>query len=119
MIINHHFSAILTASQAIFDCTEADFITFLKTAAKNAQLTPVGELSFSFAPQGTSAVLLLKESHVALHFWPELGKVSIDIHVCDYQQSNQEKAELLAKFLSLQISGDDSIEHWNYLCISG
>ena len=119
MIRNHHFSTILTVSQAIFDCTEADFIIFLKTAAKRAQLTSVGEVSFSFEPQGISAVLLLKESHVALHFWPELGKVSIDIHVCDYQQSNQEKAKLLAKFLALQISGNDSIEHWNYLCITG
>lgn len=119
MIITHHFSAILTASRAIFDWTEADFKTFLKTAAKSAQLTPVGELSFSFQPQGISAVILLEESHIALHFWPEEGKVTIDIHVCDYQQSNLEKAQLLAKLLALKISGDDSIEHWNYLCITG
>ena len=119
MIISHHFSAILTASQAIFDWTEADFITSLKTAANSAELTSVGELSFSFAPQGISAVLLLEESHVALHFWPEKGKVTIDIHVCDYQQSNQEKAKIIAKLLALQVSGDDSIEHWNYSCIMG
>lgn len=49
----------MTASQAIFDWTEADFITSLKTAAKSAELTPVGELSFSFAPQVISAVLVL------------------------------------------------------------
>ncbi|MBD2773019.1 S-adenosylmethionine decarboxylase [Iningainema sp. BLCCT55] len=119
MIITHHFSAILTASVAIFEWTEVDFITFLKTAAKSAELTPVSAVSFSFVPQGISAVLLLKESHVALHFWPEEEKVTIDIHVCDYQQSNQEKAKLLAKILALQLSGDDSIERWNYLCITG
>ena len=119
MIISHHLSAILTACQAMFDWTEADFVIFLKTAAKSAELTTVGEVSCSFQPQGISAVILLEESHVALHFWPEEGKVTIDIHVCDYQQDNQEKAKLLAKLLTLQITGDDSIEHWNYLCITG
>lgn len=103
----------------MFDWTEADFVTLLKNAAKSAELTTVCEVSCSFQPQGISAVLLLEESHVALHFWPEEGKVTIDIHVCDYQQDNQEKAKLIAKLLTLQISGDDSIEHWNYLCITG
>lgn len=109
----------MTASQDIFDWTEADFITVLKNAAKSVQLTPVGELSFSFQPQGISAIILLEESHIALHFWPEKEKASIDIHVCDYQQDNYKKAKILAKLLALQVSGNDSIEHWNYLCITG
>ena len=116
---SHHYSAILAASQDISNWTEADFMTSLKIAATSAELTAVGELSFSFQPQGISAILLLKESHVALHFWPEEGKVSIDIHVCDYQQDNQEKAQIFAKKLALQISGNDSTEHWNYLPIVG
>ena len=119
MIKSHHFSAILTASQTVFYWTEADFITFLKTAAKSAELTSVGELSFSFQPQGISALLLLEESHIALHFWPEEGKVSIDIHVCDYQKDNQAKAIIFAKTLALQLSGDDSIENWKYSYITG
>lgn len=119
MIISHQFSAILTVSQAIFDWTEIDFITVLKTAAKSAELTPVGEISFSFQPQGISTVLLLEESHVALHFWPEEGKVTIDIHVCDYQRDNQAKAELFAKLLTFQVTGSISIESWKYFCITG
>lgn len=119
MITSHHFSAILTASQNIFDWTEADFLTILKNAANTAQLTSVGEVSFSFQPQGISAFILLKESHLALHFWPEAGKISIDIHVCDYQQENYKKAKILAKLMALQFSENDSIEHWKYLCITG
>lgn len=68
MIRSHQFSAILTASQTLFEWTEADFLTVLKTAAKSAELKSVGEVSFSFQPQGISAILLLEESHVALHF---------------------------------------------------
>lgn len=109
----------MTASQALFDWTEADFITVLKTAVKNAELTSVGEISYSFQPQGISAILLLEESHVALHFWTEEGKVTIDIHVCDYQRDNQAKAELLAKLLTFQFTGSISIENWKYFCITG
>ena len=119
MIRSHQFSAILIASQALFDWNESDFITVLKTAVKNAELTSVGEISYSFQPQGISAILLLEESHVALHFWAEEGKVTIDIHVCDYQQDNQAKAEFLAKLLTFQVTGNTSIDSWKYFCING
>ncbi len=119
MLRSHHFSAILIASQSIFDWTEADFLDSLKSAAQDAHLTPVGQLSFTFQPQGISAVLLLEESHVALHFWPEEGKVTVDIHVCDYQQDNYEKAKTLAKLLTIEINGNFNHQAWNYLCITG
>lgn len=119
MLRSHHFSAILIASQSIFDWTEADFLHSLKSAAQNANLTPVGQLSFTFQPQGISAVLLLEESHVALHFWPEEGKVTVDIHVCDYQQDNYEKAKILAELLTIEISGNFNAQAWNYLCVTG
>lgn len=78
----------MTASHNVFDWIEADFLLMLKDAAGSFQLTTVGELSFSFQPQVISAIILLKESHVTLHFWGKNGKILIDIHVCDYQQSN-------------------------------
>jgi S-adenosylmethionine decarboxylase len=116
---SHHFSAILIASEAIFNWTEADFLDLLKSAAKNAHLTPVGQLSFTFQPQGVSAVLLLEESHVALHFWPEEGKITVDIHVCDYQQDNYEKAKTLAELLTIEISDNSNNEQWKYFCVTG
>jgi len=110
---SHHFSAILTASEKVYIWKEDDFIHMLKDVVERAGLTTVGELAFTFQPQGISAVVLLEESHVALHFWPEKGKVTVDIHVCDYQQSNKLKAENLAQLLEMEISGSTS--QWNYL----
>jgi len=115
---SHHFSAILTASPATYAWAAADFLKLLKQAAEQAQLTPVGELAFTFPEQGISAVVLLEESHVALHFWPEQGKVSVDIHVCDYEQDNLGKAEVLAEVLALQISGDRGHEQWHNLSVT-
>lgn len=119
MLQSHHFSAILTASAVIFTWKEVDFLALLNAAAKQARLTPVGELAFSFTGQGISAIVLLQESHVALHFWPEKGKVSVDIHTCDYQQENQEKARVLAEFLAIHLSGSSSRDQWYNLSISG
>jgi S-adenosylmethionine decarboxylase len=35
-----------------------------------------------FEPQGVSGVVLLAESHVALHTWPELGYAAADVFTC-------------------------------------
>lgn len=113
---SHHWSAILTATPAAYTWTEADFLDRLKRAVDRSGLTPVSQTAFTFQPQGVSAVLLLEESHVALHFWPEKGKISVDIHVCDFQQNNQPKAEKLAYLLGLELS--QAPAQWHQLSIS-
>lgn len=118
MLRSHHFSAILPVSQPVYDWTEIDFLILLKQAVETAGLRTVGELSFPYEPQGISAIVLLEESHVALHFWPEEGKVTVDIHVCDYQQDNQQKARQLARILSFQISGCHEENHWQHMVMS-
>ncbi|TAF07742.1 MAG: S-adenosylmethionine decarboxylase [Nostocales cyanobacterium] len=119
MIKSHHFSAILPVSQTVFNWQKTDFIEVLKNAANSAELTVVGELSFAFQPQGISAVILLAESHIALHFWTEESKVTIDIHICDYQKDNLAKARLLTQILTQEISSCEYLNNWHYLSISG
>ncbi|MFO5527197.1 MAG: S-adenosylmethionine decarboxylase [Cuspidothrix sp.] len=118
MIKSHHFSAILSASPAVLNWDKKDFIDVLKNAAHTAKLTVVGELGVEFVPQGISTIVLLAESHIALHFWTETAKVTIDIHICDYQTDNLEKAIFLTKILSQEISNDDKLGNWHYLSIS-
>lgn len=35
-----------------------------------------------FAPQGVSGVIVLAESHISIHTWPERGYASLDIFMC-------------------------------------
>jgi S-adenosylmethionine decarboxylase len=35
-----------------------------------------------FEPQGISGVIILAESHVTVHTWPELGYAAVDIFTC-------------------------------------
>ncbi len=61
-----------------------------------AGLTPVGELFQAFAPPGgVTGVVLLAESHLALHTWPELAAVTLDVYVCNHRADNRRRAEAL------------------------
>ena len=72
-------------------------------AVQDAGLTPVGELFHRFAPapghEGTPAgitgVVLLAESHLAVHTWPELGAATLDVYVCNLGADNSARAEAL------------------------
>lgn len=35
-----------------------------------------------FSPQGVSGVVVISESHIAIHTWPELGYAAVDVFTC-------------------------------------
>lgn len=43
----------------------------------------VREVAFHmFSPQGVSGVVIISESHLAIHTWPEFGYAAIDVFTC-------------------------------------
>ena len=65
-------------------------------AVRRAGLQPVGELFHRFpAPGGVTGVVLLAESHLAVHTWPEIEGVTLDVYVCNYGVDNSAKAHAL------------------------
>ncbi|MDR7331602.1 adenosylmethionine decarboxylase [Roseateles asaccharophilus] len=62
-------------------------------------LSGVAELFHHFGAadeqSGITGVVLLAESHLAIHTWPELGGVTLDVYVCNYGADNSAKAEAL------------------------
>jgi len=72
------------------------------SAVRASGLTPVGELFHGFprlpgqvAAPGVTGVVLLAESHLAVHTWPELGVVTLDVYVCNLGCDNTARAEAL------------------------
>ena len=61
-------------------------ITALKHAmeecAKNAGATVVETVLHQFNPHGLSGVVVIAESHLAIHTWPEHQYAAIDIFTC-------------------------------------
>lgn len=69
-------------------------------AVRDAGLQAVGELFHRFpGPGGVTGALLLAESHLAVHTWPEHGTVTLDVFVCNLQQDNSGRAERLLEAL--------------------
>ncbi len=66
------------------------------SAVRAAGLEPVGELFHRFADgAGVTGVVLLAESHLAVHTWPELAAVTLDVYVCNFSGDNSERARRL------------------------
>jgi S-adenosylmethionine decarboxylase proenzyme len=73
------------------------------TACRDAGLSVVAEAFHRFPAGGVTGAVVLAESHVAVHTWPELAAVTLDIYVCNFSQDNRAAAEaayatLLAAF---------------------
>lgn len=54
----------------------------LLNAAKEAKNTPLKTVIHKFHPRGITGIVLLAESHIALHSWPEFDYLAIDIYTC-------------------------------------
>ena len=51
-------------------------------------LNKLGEVYHDFQPSGFTAVVCLSESHLAIHTWPEFGRISLDIYLSNHQRNN-------------------------------
>ena len=63
-----------------------------RRACAAAGLEVVAEAFHQFAGAGATGALVLAESHLAIHTWPELGSVTLDLYVCNYSQDNRAAA---------------------------
>ena len=75
----------------------------LSDAATASGLTVVGDAFHQFKPQGVTGTVLLAESHLAIHTWPEHGFVTVDVYVCNLATDNTAKAEQLFRALELAL----------------
>lgn len=61
-------------------------------ATAESGLNIVGDVFHQFQPQGVTGTVLLSESHLAIHTWPEEKFVTVDVYVCNYLHDNTQKA---------------------------
>lgn len=54
----------------------------LVTAAKEAKATIIETRFHKFSPFGISGVVVIAESHLTIHTWPEYGYAAVDIFTC-------------------------------------
>lgn len=111
---SHRFSAILPMLPGVAAMNGEQLMEELKQCVQLSDLTVVAEVEAAFQPYGVSAIVILQESHVAAHCWPETNKMLVDVHICDYFSDNKQRAERLCSALGLRLGGDGSLERWHY-----
>lgn len=72
-------------------------------------LTPVGELFHRFPPPGgVTGVVLLAESHLAVHTWPEREAATLDVFVCNASADHSAAAERLLSQLAAALGAHET-----------
>lgn len=66
-------------------------------AAKKAKNTPLKIAFHKFHPYGFTGIILLAESHIALHFWPEFNYLAVDIYTCGRRSKPYQALKYLEK----------------------
>lgn len=54
-------------------------------AAQRAGATVINSMFHHFSPFGVSGVVVIQESHLTIHTWPEQGFAAIDLFTCGTQ----------------------------------
>ena len=61
---------------------QADIEQFMQEAARKSGATIVESVFHTFNPHGVSGVIVIAESHLAIHTWPEYSYAAIDLFTC-------------------------------------
>ena len=81
--------------------TQADaLLGLLVKAVGSAGLQALAQLAYQFPASsqgvgGVTATVLLAESHVCIHTWPEINAVTLDVYVCNFGDDHSSAAHAL------------------------
>ena len=92
------------ARELLFDAAELE--SFCVAGCTHHGLTVVGRLFHAFrdaagSPAGVTGTVVLAESHLAIHTWPEVAGVTLDVYVCNFSGDNSTNArDLFAEIIA-------------------
>lgn len=108
----------------LYNCQKSDLLVssaklrdICVNACKDAGLTVLGDHFIQFdgadgtQQGGSTGAVVLAESHLAIHTWPERDGATLDVYVCNYTSDNTGKAEAVYRTLERALKpGDVMIE---------
>jgi S-adenosylmethionine decarboxylase len=85
-------------------------------AVNAAGLQAVAQLFHTFpaspqGPGGVTATVLLAESHLCLHTWPEQSAATLDVYVCNFGGDHSAKAHALMDALLVLLQPTHSVRN--------
>jgi S-adenosylmethionine decarboxylase len=85
-------------------------------AVRASGLQVVNQLFHTFpatssGPGGITATVLLAESHLCVHTWPEVKAVTLDVYVCNFGGDHSAKAQALMRMLIERFEPERAEQH--------
>ncbi|MDI6850888.1 MAG: adenosylmethionine decarboxylase [bacterium] len=76
--------------------TRRDYVErVMLEAAQKANTHSIGTFFHQFKPHGVSGVIIIEESHISIHTWPEHGFAAIDFFYCSDEVDPEKAIEVL------------------------
>ncbi|MBC7081022.1 MAG: S-adenosylmethionine decarboxylase [Thermoplasmatales archaeon] len=66
---------------------------------EESKIEKIGILTKQFNPHGVTCIVLISESHISIHTWPEYELVNLDIFTCGDKKKSEIAFELFIKYL--------------------
>ncbi|MFK7922760.1 MAG: adenosylmethionine decarboxylase [Bacteroidia bacterium] len=82
----------------------------MEAAALAAEATLINVTFHHFSPYGVSGVIVIQESHLAIHTWPEARYAAVDLFTCGAETRPWQAFEVLKKGLKAQNSSAMEIQ---------
>jgi spermidine synthase len=102
------------AQPLMIECERLEALCVAECRA--AGLTPLGAYFYQFRdeqgePAGVTGTVVLAESHLAIHTWPESGDVTLDVYVCNFSRDNSDRARAVYARVIGALEPEDRVEH--------
>ena len=84
--------------------SEEEIANILRKAAEHSNTTILNLYTHKFSPQGVSGAVVIAESHISIHTWPDKDYVALDIFTCGDTALPQKAVEYLTAALEPKVS---------------
>lgn len=97
-ILGRHIIAELYGVDKDLISKEEQVREIMDKVVKEAGIETVGGLYKQFNPHGVTGIVLISESHISIHTWPEYELVNLDIFTCGDSKQADRAFEAFLKY---------------------
>ena len=96
---SHHYLIELRDVDSELLDNKEQIETLLLRSIEGSGATYINHYFHKFSPQGVSGVIVIAESHLSIHTWPEHGYAALDVFTCgDKSIGETIVGQILAQF---------------------
>lgn len=100
--LGKHLLAEFIGCKACVLDSPSEIQKLMEQAALAAKATIVQSVFHHFSPIGVSGVVVISESHLAIHTWPEYGYAAVDVFTCGDSVDPQDALDYLADAFNVE-----------------